>query len=246
MYPAISSSSISNSAAPSWSFVFNGWLEATYVQATHNGYNWFNALVAPSVIVPAPPSNQLSGEYIVFFPSLNIQVPGSTSDEILQPILEWGGPNPQVPGEGNYWSISAYYYDGATGLVWASPGIQVSQGDTIYSWMEIIASNPPWDEWEIYTEDLNTGEYGWATLDTQTKFTYAELGVLEAYFTGDCSSLPASSPVVFNNVSYYLPNPSWNTYYGPCVTPTRYIQSGLPSCGFNASYSGCRSAYLFY
>jgi hypothetical protein len=184
--------------------------------------------------VPSEPSNQGGSPLIYFFPSVQNQNPMNEgwSGEmlLLQPVLQWG--NNGVFG-GNFWTFSSWGVWGCNeqGVNCqygnANPPLQVSVGDSLTGLLEQTNGFPDLASWYVQAYSSGLNEYVSFSFEnipaSWPKFTYAQMGVLEAYgnthgtvpnYTGTicCNNLPSSGNINFTLDGLWQAGPYWNSF----------------------------------
>jgi hypothetical protein len=206
----------------------NGWVEASWADATTiSGLTYFNSLTA-SFTVPAAPS-VAAGQLIYLFPSVE-----ANGAAILQPVLQWGN---NGSFGGNYWTLASWYVS-ATSAVFSSP-VTVAAGDSITGFIRMIGSGSSTDSWVVTGTDTVSGvSSGTGFITPKTPFNSAQQGVLEVYNVSACSSFPAAGDIIFSDVTATQAGPAWNTYNA--VTPGWFsvVWGGTPSCSFKVNDFG--------
>lgn len=204
---------------------FNGWIESSKAQASPGTF--WKSIQAQWRVPPAPTSNL--NKIIYLFPSLqNLQ---SANQEIIQPVLQYGG---NGAFGGNYWVISSWYVY-SNGERHSTPKV-VNVGERL--WGQIIYEYPGTQgtvHYSITTASLDRPSQSTKLTAMRTNGPFNEVngGVLEAYSISVCSQLPdpapASGPMQFTNIAVYDVNfvqvsPTWSNVVN--------IGGASPQCGY--------------
>ncbi len=194
----------------------DGWIEAG--QEANLGA--LSNLSATWVVPPAPASTG-DGQVIYLFPGITPYPLTSSTNFIMQPVLEWAG---------GQWTATSWNCC-VSGTTFHGPSVNVNAGDTIFGSIAGTGCDTTTgicSTWNILTEDATTGAS--ATLATSAQgnvMGWAYGGALETYYVNTCSDLPNASFVTFSNIvlentSQQIVNPTWQSA----------LWSATPACGY--------------
>jgi hypothetical protein len=227
-----------------------GWIEGAEHDGGIPGGESFNELFSAWYVPPLPPT---TGALIYMFDGLE----PSDQSEIAQPVLQYGvfvPPNGGTPiGLPNQWTIASWLVVNGVAIV-VSPNGAVNPGDQIVAWIQITSQVGSTLNWKITIRDNSLTNY-WTSATFSyigNPWTYAYIGVLEAYGVTECSQLNAGGNNGYYDIptaSLYYGNPNANTlvYYGNELTFNANIYAydpymspsyEGPDCGFDWRWMG--------
>ncbi len=204
--------------------VYDGWV----VFYVYNGSVAAGATITTDWVVPLAPTNAGTQD-VAFFN--DIVTESSSTDDILQPVLDWNS---------GAWTTESEHCCINNNDVYKSGG-QVSVGDTIRGTVEgsNCSSNGACSTWTVITEDVTKGTSATLTVtDAAGVPVSVHPAVLETYDITSCNMLPASGKETFLNNS--VTNSSGSTQplaYSLGVITASQMPSGFPSCGYTGTTS---------
>ena len=146
-------------------------------------------------VVPPLPSER-SGQVVYFWPGFKASAP-EMGYPVLQPVLQYGE-------HGGAWALQSWFVDAKDWRypVVTAPAIDVSPGDHITTFMSL---SPDGQSWTVSGTNMASGE------DTTLHIKYKRAGKTDYHYAmlvneninvnTDCGRMPASSALVFTNVS---------------------------------------------
>ncbi|NYF90062.1 hypothetical protein RBB79_10840 [Tunturiibacter empetritectus] len=209
----------------------NGWVENSNV-TTGSPSSSYGALIARWTVPPHPLAED--GQVLFFFPGLEDINDQQTS--ILQPVLGlYGG----------QWTIASWNCC-LSGIVVASPAVNVQTGDRIYGSMTNTCGTGTLScaTWNVLSVDLSTGQ-STTLADTPSDrqvFNWAFGGVLEAYYVVRCDDYPPDRTFTFEDVTLFdqklrrVHDPVWSSGAGSGISPR---------CGYGVSAESRRVTLHF-
>lgn len=165
----------------------------------------------------------------------NAGASGSSSANILQPVLQWGR---AADGGGNYYVIASWYIDQNGNAYYSSP-VAVSGGAGLSGGID----------W-VFNPNLN--EYGWqASLSAGSQHSNLYVGALngqyntmtdayvnlEAYYVTKCSDYPSGGATTFSSLYMGTITPNWSSEYNV---------PNMSGCGEGVTVNSASSVTIAY
>jgi len=220
---------------------YQGYLEYAYQWSEGVGANMWDDVYV-TMTVPDNPYIDNS-QTIYLFPGLESSAACNSGNcFIYQPVLQYGC-NPTLE-YCTTWSFATYYVTGS-GYSYYSPPLFTETGDTIYTYMAIVADNSGGFDWEIYASDQYYDYDTYQTETTSRALDFFISSALETYGLDSCYYLPQNDYAYFSGIALYAAKPNWNSYIKESYNPSIGPYGASPACGYDVDILPT-GTYLFW